>query len=108
MSELVEKLSSADHKVEVSIRPESTPKALAACIEKGYVHLRFPETRGGTDLYVPVDRDQCDLSKANFIDGQGQLRIVGRFSLDFVAVRCIANIDLASMDGVGRLERVEA
>ena len=50
MDELVARLSAGDHPVEASLRPEKTIKALKECIDRGYVHIKFTETEGGTEL----------------------------------------------------------
>src|SRR5262249_35196888 len=104
MSSLVQKLSQGDHKIEVSIRPDRTPKALLECIQKGYVHLKFPETQGGTDLYVPLDLEDTKLTEANFEAGTGFVELVGELTLDYQPVRCEAVIDLSTMNGHGRLQ----
>jgi hypothetical protein len=106
MSELVQKLSRGEHPVEVSIRPDRTPEALKSCIDKGYVHLKFTATRGGTDLYVPIVAEETDLTAANFANGEGDLKLVGKLTLDFIPVKCHARIDLKTMAGTGRLEPV--
>jgi hypothetical protein len=104
MSELVQRLSQGDHPLEVSIRPDRTPAALKSCIDKGYVHLKFTQTRGGTDLYVPLDLPATDLSDADFEAGKGTIKLVGQLSLDYVAVRFHARVDLSTMAGCGHLE----
>ena len=55
---------------------------------------------------VPVDREQTDLSNADFEKGVGSLKLVGSLSLDYVRVRCVAEIDLESLIGHGHLERL--
>src|SRR5947209_8624779 len=104
MSELVRKLSQGEHRIEVSIRPDRTPKALLGCIQKGYVHLKFPETQGGTDLYVPLDMVETRLNDANFEMGTGSIELVGKLTLDYRDVKCRAVIDLATMNGYGNLQ----
>jgi hypothetical protein len=106
MSELVERLSSGTHPVEVSLRPEKSIQGLRECLDRGYVHVKFTGTRGGTELGVPIDRERTDLREADFEHQSGRLTIVGPLSLDFVEVRCIAEINLPSLSGVGRLERI--
>jgi hypothetical protein len=108
MSELVQKLSQGEHPVEVSIRPDRTPGALKSCLDKGYVHLKFTATRGGTDLYVPILSEETDLTGANFDNGEGNLKLVGKLTLDYVPVKCHARIDLKSMAGTGHLEPITA
>jgi len=104
MSVLVQKLSSGDHRVEISLRPNRTAKDLQACIEKGYVHIKFTDTQGGTDLYVPLRADRTDLAGADFERGTGRVRLVGSLKLDYVPVLCVAEIDLETMSGRGHLE----
>src|SRR5215218_7537989 len=91
---LVDRLSTGDHKIVVSQRPEPTVKALKESIDSGYVRVKFTETKGGTELGFKVDAGASDLSGANFDEGTGKVRIVGGLTLDYVKVRCIAEIDL--------------
>ena len=106
MSELVERLLIGQHPVEISLRPDQTIDALRERIERGFVHVRFTETRGGTELGIPIDRQRSDLSAADFAGRTGQLTIVGDLTFDYIRVRCIAEIDLPSLQGRGRLERL--
>jgi hypothetical protein len=74
--------------------------------EMGYVLIKFTETRGGTELGFPLDRDATDLSAADFDQGSGTVHVEGDLSLNGDSVRCIADIDLATMKGTGRLTLV--
>jgi uncharacterized protein YbdZ (MbtH family) len=103
---LVDRLSTGDHKIVVSQRPEPTVKALKEAIDNGYVRVKFTETKGGTELGFKVDAGASDFSGANFDEGTGKVRIVGGLTLDYVKVRCIAEIDLKTLEGVGHLEKV--
>lgn len=49
MDELVQMLSEKDNPVEVSLQPEKTASALQECIDRGYVHVKFTNTKGGTN-----------------------------------------------------------
>jgi hypothetical protein len=71
--------------------------------EMGYVLVKFTETRGGTELGFPLDRDAADLSGADFDNGTGTVHVEGNLILNDDPVRCIANIDLATLRGTGRL-----
>ncbi len=106
MSELVKTLTVGEHPIEVSIRPERTSKALLECINRGYVHLKFTETRGGTDLYIPLNKDGADLGSSDFERGAGVIKLAGDLTLDYVRVRCLAEIDLSTLSGKGRLELI--
>jgi hypothetical protein len=104
MSELVQRLCEGQHPVEVTLRPDRTVKALKECLDRGHVHIKFTNTRGGTELGVPVDRRRSDLTKADFERETGRLTVVGELTLDFVPVVCIADIELPSLQGMGHLE----
>jgi hypothetical protein len=54
----------------------------------------------GTEI---LDRAATDLSRANFDDGTGTVHVEGHLVLNDDAVRCIADIDLATLGGTGRL-----
>jgi hypothetical protein len=71
--------------------------------EMGYVLVKFTETRGGTELGFPLDREATDLSGANFDKGTGTVHVEGHLVLNDDPVRCIADIDLATLKGTGRL-----
>jgi hypothetical protein len=106
MSELVERLCNGSHRVEVALRPERTVEAFKQCLDRGYVHIKFTETRGGTELGVAVDPQLTDLSSADFDNRTGRLTVGGKLTLDYVEVRCLADINLAELSGTGRLEKV--
>ena len=108
MKELVEKLSSSSQPVEVVLRPDRTSSALKQRIEEfGFVQIKFTETKGGTELGVKLDKEACDVSAANFEQATGKIRLSGRLILDYVPVRCDAEIDLNTLGGTGRLSVLE-
>jgi hypothetical protein len=103
MSDLVERLSKGDHPVEANLR-EKTREALKKCVADGHVHIKFTGTRGGTVLGFPIDRSRSDLHAIENENGASEISIVGNLMLDYVAVTCVARIDLATFEGVGHLE----
>ena len=106
--DLVTRLSESQHPVEVSLRPEKSVEAFKDRIEQGYVHIKFTGTRGGTELGVRLDRDALSLEGADFESGQGTVHLEGGLTLNYVKVRCVADIDLATLAGRGRLQPVRA
>jgi hypothetical protein len=79
--------------------------------EMGYVLVKFTQTRGGTELGFPLDRTTTDLSEASFDEGTGTVHVEGHLTLNGDPVRCIADIDVATLKGTGRLaleEKAEA
>lgn len=106
MNDLVQRLTQEQHVV-ASLRPETTVQAFKEALDRRYVHIKFTETRGGTELGVPLDEEASDLSGADFDNGTGKVRVVGDLTLDYVKVRLHSTIDLATLEGTGRLEVLE-
>lgn len=105
MDELVQRLSTGNHPVEVSLRPERVARALKDRIDDyGFVHIRFTETKGGTELGVTLKMDQCNFASADFEAGHGKIRLAGSLSLNYVPVMCFADIDLSTLSGTGHLK----
>lgn len=105
-NDLVQRLSEGEHPVEVGLRPEKTMQAFRACLERGYVHIKFTNTQGGTELGVRLDKNASDFGQADFSGQRGNVRLIGGLTLDYVPVRCIAEIDLSTLAGTGHLERL--
>jgi hypothetical protein len=104
MNDLVKRLSEGSHAVEISLRPERTVKLFREMLDRGHVLVKFTETRGGTELGVPMDKTRCDLTQANFDQETGTVKVAGEITLDYVPVRVWAEVELPSMKGQGRLE----
>ncbi len=104
MNDLVSRLSAGDHRVEICLRPERSAAAFQACLTRGYVHVKFTDTHGGTELGVRLDSASSELSAADFSRRTGSVRLVGRLTLDYIPVRCIAEIDIEKLAGIGHLE----
>lgn len=107
MSDLVQRLSQGDSKVTYRARRDDVRAELKEAIERKYVHVLFTETRGGTELGFQLDEARSDLSGANWDAGEGSVHLEGELKLDGVRVRCVADLDLATVEGRGRLVVVE-
>ena len=105
MDELVKRLSEGDHPI--ITRRADTSQELRESIERGYVLLTFTDTRGGTELGIRLDDAFTDLSSADFDTASGTVHLAGNLSLNYVKVRCLADIDLATLQGKGHLEILE-
>jgi uncharacterized protein YbdZ (MbtH family) len=105
---LVQRLAQGRHPVVVRLRPDKSVKALQESIDRGYVHITFTATKGGTELGVRLDTAACDFSRADFATPTGTVHLEGGLTLDYVKVRCIADIDLTTFEGQGHLTIVEA
>jgi hypothetical protein len=102
MNELTERLI-ADQPVIVGGAEPTVEELHNRTGEMGYVLIKFTETRGGTELGFPLDRDITDLSAADFDEGTGTVHLEGSLILNDDPVRCIADIDLATLAGTGHL-----
>ena len=107
MNELVQHLSQGTHPIVVGGPQSSLEDLKNRLTNMNYVFIKFTDTRGGTDLGVRVDPSATDLSQANFEQGIGTVHVEGTLTLNYVKVLCIANIDLATLSGFGRLKVVE-
>lgn len=102
MNELTERLT-AEQPVIMGGADPTVEELRERTGEMGYVLVKFTQTRGGTELGFPLDRDKTDISNANFDDGTGSVHVEGNLILNDDPVRCIADIDLATLKGTGRL-----
>jgi hypothetical protein len=105
MNELVERLTKGPHPI-VAERSAS-PQELREQIGRGFVLLKFPNTRGGTELGSRLDMEQTRLDGADFECGTGTVHLVGSLTLNYDKVQLVADIDLASLRGTGHLVLVE-
>lgn len=103
MSDLVRRLS--EHDTEVVLDGVDEPLSLVRrrIEELGHVTVRFTETAGGTTLGVSVDPEVTAFRVPGAGSEAESLHLEGTLTLDFVPVRCVADIDLASRRGTGRL-----
>jgi hypothetical protein len=106
MDDLTQRLT-AEHPIIVGGLDPTLAELRERTGELGYILIKFTETRGGTELGFPLDRDATDLSAANFDEGTGTVHVEGNLTLNGDPVRCIADIDLATLNGTGRLVLAE-
>lgn len=107
MDELVQRLSEGEHPVSVGGPKPSLEEFQKRVEDMGYVFIKFTGTRGGTDLGVRVDKSATDLSQAHFAQRTGHAHVEGTLTLNYVKVRCAADIDLATLAGTGHLVVLE-
>jgi uncharacterized protein YbdZ (MbtH family) len=102
------RLSRGPQAVELALRPERTMEALVRQLEVGYVHVRFPGTRGGTELGFALDAAATEQIKTQLARGARPVEIAGTLTLDYVPVRCVARVDPDTFAGTGQLEILTA
>lgn len=105
MDELVQRLAEGNHPV--ATRRAESVEELKQSIDRGYVLITFTDTRGGTELGVRLDDTLTDLSGADFDQGTGTVHLAGNLTLNYVKVRCVADIDVTTREGKGHLEILE-
>jgi hypothetical protein len=98
MDDLVQRLSEGDHPTIVGGPKPSLEDFKFSVEDMGYVLIKFVETQGGTDLGMWVDADAT-----RFDCGKGLAHVEGTLTLNYVNVRCIADINLATLHGTGRI-----
>ena len=108
MNELTQRLSEGEHPV-VMGGPEPSVTELRTRIDEfKHVSIKFTGTRGGTDLGVRLDLEACELGAADFEAGTGTVHLEGTLTLNGDPVRCVADLDLATLAGTGHLVPVDA
>ncbi len=107
MNELVQHLAQGEHPITVG-GPKPSREDFHKRIEDiGYIFIKFTATQGGTDLGVQVEKTATDLTRANFADGIGIAHVEGTLTLNYVKVRCIAEVELSTLNGTGHLVILE-
>jgi len=106
INELVKRLSEGKHEVVIGHRDEPYEE-IKQRIEDGYIHIKFIQTKGGTELGINVDLNSTNVKELDFGKKEGLLHIEGTINLNYNAVRCIADIDLATRKGEGYLQVIE-
>jgi len=103
MNELVQKLSEGSHPVAIE-RADGDTSELKNMIDRDYVLVKYTGTRGGTELGYRLDNERSSLDGADWEGATGKITLVGNLNLNYVDVRCVADIDLSTLEGTGHLE----
>ena len=103
---MVKRLSEGKHEVIIGHRDEPYDE-IKQRIEDGYIHVKFTQTKGGTELGINVDLDKTNVEDLDFDKGEGSLHIEGTTNLNYNEVRCVSDIDLKTRKGEGYLEIIK-
>jgi hypothetical protein len=103
INELVQRLSKGDHKISMNERGEALAE-IKERIANGFIHVKFTETKGGTELGINVDKSNTNIDKVDFDNGEGELHLEGTTTLNYNKVRCIVDVKLKTMTGKGYLK----
>jgi uncharacterized protein YbdZ (MbtH family) len=102
--DLVTRLCAKEHPVDLVLRPHSSLERLRQAIELRYVHVRFPDTQGGTELGVALT--DVDTTESDLRTGTGTMRLAGALTLDFEKLRCEATVDVTKLTGRATLRKL--
>ena len=102
MNELVQRLAEGNHPI-VADRYKSAQE-LKQAIDRGYVLFKFTDTQGGTELGFRLDNTTTRLNGANFDLATGIVHLEGNLTLNYIQVRHVVDIDLATLNGTGKLK----
>jgi uncharacterized protein YbdZ (MbtH family) len=103
----VERLCTADaaeQRVRISCRPANV-ESFRDALARGFVHVKFLAT--GTELGMRLLPDAGSGNSTDFARAEGKIALRGELSLDFVPLRFSGSIELATLEGTGRLERAD-
>ncbi len=96
--ETTERLVEGDHPVVTLVE---SAEALKKAIDSGYVPLAFPEL---DFMLGKLKTNNVGLRQADFDKPSGVVHLAGGLTLNYVKVRCIADIDIATLQGNSHLE----
>jgi hypothetical protein len=102
---LVDRLCAGEQPVRIDLGTTRSSDSLRSQCASGSVHLLFPNTRGGTRLRVTLN-PSCKAPGSNPGVKADGLRLEGSVVLDMVTLRCVARIDLETLDGVAEVSRI--
>jgi hypothetical protein len=108
MNELTHRLATGEHPVIMGGSSPSLQELRRRVAEIGYMSIKFTDTRGGTDLGFQLDTDATKFRDVDFDQPAGTLHVEGNLVLNDDPVRVIADLDLETLNGTGRLVLLES
>src|SRR5262249_37710251 len=90
--------------VEANGGPKANAAGFKEAVDRGFVHIKFTGTRGGTELGVRLDKAHTDLTRGDFAAGTGVVKAAGELTSNYENVGCHAEIALSTLKGEGYLE----
>jgi uncharacterized protein YbdZ (MbtH family) len=82
--------------------PSTSPTELDAQLERGRVFIRFEST--GTELGIKLDPRSLGPARSSVAAKTGKIHLEGDLTLNFNRVRFKGTLDVANLQGTGRLE----
>jgi uncharacterized protein YbdZ (MbtH family) len=100
---LINFLSHGDHPLKFRSRSADGLLAFKENVGRGYVLITFTDTHGGTELGLKLDSNLLP-EGVDWEKGTGAVELKGNLKLDGVAFSCLAQVDLATLSGSGKLQ----
>ena len=99
---LVQRLAGGDHRAEVRTSAEDKLAYLRDRLDVGYLHVFFPDTRGGTELGIKLESDSVKSALQQIASG-GDVSLSGYLVLDGVEAMCRVRLRTPDLLGQGGL-----
>ena len=103
MNKLIEMLSEGARPVIVN-RKQPTVTQLKERIRMKHVPVLFQETC--TEIGIWLDERKCYLVAGDLEGEKGMLHLEGVVTLNYEKIRCLIDLDVSTLHGSGRIERV--
>jgi len=104
MDRLVKYLSSGSHPIVFEPRSEDYSEIKERLTEMKFIFIKFINTVGETELGINIDCDLTNLEEADYVNGRGDICVVGTCELNYHKVKCVAQVDLSTKTGMVQLE----
>ena len=108
MDDLVARLSTGKHRVLFETQSKEMLEIKKRLLDLKYVFLKFTDTNGGTELGIHIDETLTSIKNSDFENGLGEIHIVGICSLNYQRIRCTADVNLATKEGIGYVEIIDS
>lgn len=97
---LMERLAGEGHRVEVRTRAEDKVAYLRERLQVGYLHVLFPDTRGGTEVGIQLDAASAKTA-LDVLERGDDVKLSGTLTLDDVQAKCNIRLSLSDLSGRG-------
>lgn len=90
----------------VTLERSKSAEDLQRAIGRGYLLVKFPETKGGTELGITLNPSRTILENADFSARSGTVHLAGTCVLNYNEVEMDLDVDLATLEGSGSLKLI--
>ena len=101
MDELVQILSNSEHNAEVLHSKDA--REVKKQVDRKWITMKFTDI--GTSITFQLDEARSDYANGDYENNVGQVKFVGKHTLNYEPVWVLINFDLAKLRGKARLEK---